>query len=484
MMTPDMDLRTAPPRRSAGTTVLDPRLDGSFRGSPSLSTPRPARRATPGPAGRPTARPTSASPAPPPGARSSAPRRLSVGVLAGALTMFVVALLDTVTGAQVPVLGSFAALPVPVGQEQVVDAAPPPTTPGTCLAWTHADASDTRVVDCGQTHLFEQAGTIQLSDQKELPDDSGWRQLVRERCDPVVREYLGGRFDPDGRYRVGALKPSPAKWNAGDRELRCGLQSASRSGALYPMTGRAADQDQAAVHDTGTCLAIDGRTIGDPVDCARSHAVETVGVVDLAAKFDPDRTGKAFPAVDAQDEFLQTQCTKIATSYAGGDEVITGKKLTVYWDNLTEESWKAGSRRVNCNLAALLPDRSGFAPVTGSVRGPVTVGETAAPPATDTPEPGVPVAVPPPAGPPATPAPSTPTPGASATATPPPAKDGPPQEETSTAKPEPKPEPAPPADATPPVQAPDIPTPPVTATLPAPPPDLAGTLRGATAPLR
>ena len=314
--------------------------------------------------------------------------------------MFVVALLDTVTGAQVPVLGSFAALPAPAGDQEIVSLTTPPATPGTCLSWTRPDASDTRVVDCTQTHLFEQAGTVALTDQKELPDDSRWRQLVRERCDPVVRDYLGGKFDPDGRFRVGALKPSPTKWAQGDRELRCGLQSASRSGALYPMTGRAHDQDQSAVHDPGTCLGIDGRTIGDPVDCTGPHAVEAVGVVDLGAKFDDK-----FPAVDAQDEFLQTECTKIATGYAGGDDVITAKKLTVYWDNVTEDSWKAGTRRVNCNLAALLPDRSGFAPVTGSVRGPVTVGDTPAPPAANTPEPGVPAQVPPvtPAPPPATP---------------------------------------------------------------------------------
>ena len=48
--------------------------------------------------------------------------------------------------------------------------------------------------------------------------------------------------------------------------------------------------------------------------------------------------------------------------------MIGDKKLTVYWDNLTEDSWKAGTRKVNCNLAALLPDRSGFAPVTGTVK--------------------------------------------------------------------------------------------------------------------
>ena len=361
MMTVDMDHRSAPQHRSAGSPVLAPRFDGPPRGT----------------------RPRSAS------SQFDASRRLAAGVLTGALTMLVVALLDTVTGAQVPVLGSFAALPAPAGQE-ILDVAAPPATPGTCLNWTRADASDTRAVDCTQAHLFEQAGTVLLADQKDLPDDGRWRQLVRERCDPVVKQYLSGRFDPDGRFRIGALKPSPTKWAQGDRELRCGLQSASRSGALYPMAGKAVEQDQAAVHAPGTCLGIDGRTIGDPVDCTGPHAVEAVGVVDLGKKFDDD-----FPAVDAQDDFLQTECTKIATGYAGGEDTIGDKKLTVYWDNLTEDSWKAGTRRVNCNLAALLPDRSGFAPVVGTVRGAVTVGDAPAPPSTNNPEPGVPAQVPP-----------------------------------------------------------------------------------------
>ena len=259
MMTIDMD-HSAPQRRSAGSPVSAPRIDGPPRG-------------------------TRQRPAP---VQFAAPRRLAAGVLAGALTMLVVALLDTVTGAQVPVLGSFASLPSPAGQPEVVELAAPPATPGTCLNWTRADASDTHAVDCTQAHLFEQAGTVLLADQTELPDDGRWRQLVRERCDPVVKQYLGGRFDPDGRFRIGALKPSPAKWTQGDRELRCGLQSASRSGALYPMAGKAVEQDQSAVHAPGTCLGIDGRTIGDPVDCAGPHAVEAVGVVDLAKKFDAE----------------------------------------------------------------------------------------------------------------------------------------------------------------------------------------------------
>jgi Septum formation len=312
-------------------------------------------------------------------------RRIVYGVLVGAMTMLAVATLDTFAGATVPVLGTIAALPGPISAPAVVEVPAPPAQPGTCLNWTRPDAADAAVVDCKQTHLFEQAGTVALVDQPTLPDDQQWRQLVKERCDPLVGNYLKGKLDPDGIFRIGALKPSAAKWKEGDRELRCGLQRSSQSGALYPMSGTVADSDQSDIQQPGGCLAIDGRGVGDPTSCSGPHAVEIVGVVDLSQKFNGP-----FPAVADQDAYLQPTCAKIASGYAGGDKVIADKKLTVYWDNVTGDSWKAGSRKVNCNLAALLPDRSGFAPVTGSVKGAVTVGDEPAPPVTDTPAPGSP----------------------------------------------------------------------------------------------
>src|SRR6185312_8824064 len=226
---------------------------------------------------------------------------------------------------------------------------------------------------------------VALADQAVLPDDQKMRQLVNERCTPVVVQYLGGQFDPVGRYRVGALKPSAAKWDQGNRDLRCGLQSASRSGALYPMVGKASDSDQSNVQEPGTCLAIDGKTIGDPVSCSGVHAVETVGVVDLSGQFP-----EAFPQVGDQDGFLQPECARVAGEYLGDPAAIAAKGLTVYWDNITEESWAAGTRKVNCNLAALLPDRSGFAPITGAAKGTVVVGGEPAAPSVNTPAPGVP----------------------------------------------------------------------------------------------
>jgi Septum formation len=365
MMTIDMDrLPTAPGPDSPRTSGRS--ADGAGRpGAPQPPHRAPADEAAPD--------------------QSRTVRRIVAGVVIGALTMFGVATLDTFAGATVPVLGTFAALPAPDDEPEVVEVPAPPSQPGTCLSWSRADAADAQVVDCTQPHLFEQSGSIAVTDQPTLPDDRQWRQLVKERCTPVVLKYLNNKFDPDGRYRVGALKPSSAKWTEGDRELRCGLQSASQSGALYPIAGKVADGDQASVQEPGTCLAIDGREIGDPVDCAKPHAVETVGIVDVSKKF-----ASTFPAVADQDAFLQPECDKVAKAYAGSPDAITQKKLTVYWDNITQDSWDAGTRKVNCNLAALLPDRSGFAPVTGSVKGAVAVGSTPAPPASDTPDPGVP----------------------------------------------------------------------------------------------
>ena len=397
-------------------------------------------------------------PAPPAPRTSSQPpdrttlpyRRIVYGVLVGALTMFAVAILDTVAGATVPVLGTIAALPGPTGESSVVEVPAPPSQPGTCLNWSRPDAADAAVVDCGQAHLFEQAGSVALTDQPALPDDQQWRQLVKERCDPIVTAYLKGKLDPDGRYRIGALKPSAVKWREGDRELRCGLQRSSQSGAFFAMNGRVADTDQSDVQQPGTCLAIDGRGVGDPTDCGGPHAVETVGVVDLTQKWNG-----AFPAVADQDAFLQPACAKVAADYAGGDQVITAKKLTVYWDNVTEDSWKAGSRKVNCNLAALLPDRSGFAPVTGSVKGAVTVGDEPAPPVSSAPDSPTPPAPSPSAGATTTEDEATPTASESPS---PSGPSGPPSDEATappppTSKPPLLPVPSVPAPLLPPAPA-------------------------------
>ena len=311
-----------------------------------------------------------------------------VGLLLGAAVMLVVAALNDVAGTKVPVLSTLASAPVPDDKRPLADRKPPPATAGTCLSWKRSDAADATTVDCSRQHLFEQAGPVQLADFKPgtpIPDNQRFRTLVNERCTPLVIKYLNGKYDPDGAFRAGALKPSQKSWNSGDRTLRCGLQRFSRSGALYPIVGKVAGQDQADIRPAGTCLGIDGRFIGDPVDCSLPHAVESVGWIDLSPKF-----ADKFPSVGDQDAYLQPACSKLAADYAGGDNALSAKKLSVLWDNLTTESWAAGTRKVGCNLAAQLPDRSGFAPVTGSVKGPVQIGDKPAPPAEARVPPGAP----------------------------------------------------------------------------------------------
>lgn len=315
------------------------------------------------------------------GRRRLGPRQfcIVIGLLIGAAVMLVVATLNDVVGARVPVLSTLASAPVPENERPLSERTPPPPTPGTCLIWQRADAADATTVDCSRQHLFEQAGPVQLTDFNPgvpLPTNQRFRELVNERCTPLVVNYLTGKYDPSGAFRAGALKPSEKSWSDGDRTLRCGLQRFSRSGALYPIMGKVAAQDQADIRPPGTCLGIDGRFIGDPVDCALPHAEESVGAIDMTQKF-KDK----FPSANDQDGFLQPACTKLAADYSGGGNVISDKKLVVIWNNLTQQSWSAGTRKVACNLAAVLPDKSGYAPIIGSVKGPVQIGDKPAPPA-------------------------------------------------------------------------------------------------------
>ncbi|MGH3933489.1 MAG: septum formation family protein, partial [Pseudonocardiaceae bacterium] len=301
--------------------------------------------------------------------RSRSVRLIAGGAVLGALVALAAAAVPTRPG---------ALLTVVVPDPAVTSSAQPLRAPvHTCLTWQAPDAADAIAVSCAQPHLFEVTGTLDLVDfdaQAPFPDQARWEKLVVERCTQRTIQALADRFDPFGRFTVGAIKPSEAGWLRGDRTLRCGVQTAGRTGTLFPTTGSVLEQDQSDVHPPGICLGNDGKAVGDPVDCASPHAVELVGVVDLKGS-SPD----AYPDEAAQDRVLNTECTRLAKEFAGGPSVAANKGLTLFWQTLRVESWTAGSTRVDCQLGAFLPDRSGFAPVTGSVKGEVKVGKEAAP---------------------------------------------------------------------------------------------------------
>jgi hypothetical protein len=321
----------------------------------------------------PMSRPTATAPgqpAPDQARSSRSTRRIAVGAVLGALTaLVIVAIRGGVGGALLFVRDD----PAPAAHNQSLRA-----PVHSCLTWAREDAADARLVDCAQPHLFEVTTTVDLDEfgaGTPFPDAARWQELVTSRCTQRTTEALANRFDPFGRFIVGAIKPSADSWQRGDRTLRCGVQSAGRSGELFATTGSVLYQDQSDVHPPGTCLGNDGKAVGDPVDCSGPHSVEIVGVVDLKAAFPG-----AYPDEAAQDGVLETECTRLAAEFAGGPAVVAEKKLTLFWETLRPESWQAGSTRVDCRLGAFLPDRSGFAPVTGSVTGRVEVGTEPAPP--------------------------------------------------------------------------------------------------------
>jgi hypothetical protein len=238
--------------------------------------------------------------------------------------------------------------------------------PHTCLTWAHPDAGDAHKVDCVLPHLFEVTSVADISSEypagAPVPSLDLWQQISQAKCAGDVETYLGKHLDPYGRLTVSLLRPTTGQWADGQRELRCGLQWTGPGGGLQPTSGAAAQQEQSLVWEPGTCLALTGKTVGDPIDCAKPHSYEIVAKLDLKSKF----TG-SYPKQDDQQAWLDTECAKSAADYTSGGD-LAAKNLILTWDVREQESWDAGSTLVNCKVGAKLEDGSGLAPVVGSIK--------------------------------------------------------------------------------------------------------------------
>ncbi|WP_007025274.1 septum formation family protein [Saccharomonospora iraqiensis] len=240
--------------------------------------------------------------------------------------------------------------------------------PGSCLNWSEPDASDVAEVSCDEEHLFEVVGLADVSDEygttAALPDAEQWRTLTDERCGELTEEYLEQPLDPEGRLSIGMLRPDDQQWEDGDRTMHCGLQWVGPGGGLQTLTEPAAETDQSYVWDTGTCLGIVDKSVGDPVSCSEAHSYEIVGVVDLRDEFEE------FPTEEDQHDWLDPTCSGVLEDYTGGRNAaeLAEDGLILTWDLRSEASWDAGSSLVNCKVGAVLEDDSGLAQVQGSVR--------------------------------------------------------------------------------------------------------------------
>ncbi|MEV5296664.1 septum formation family protein [Amycolatopsis methanolica] len=249
--------------------------------------------------------------------------------------------------------------------------------PGSCVTWTMPDVSDIHVVPCTQPHLYEVTGVVNIGDKyppnAPAPTVDQWRDIALERCTAGVETYLNEQLDPFGRFTVSALRPGNDEWADGDRDMRCVLQWAAPGGKLEPIIGNAAGQSQSAVWEPGTCLALVDKTVGNPIDCAQPHSYEIVATLDLKTKFQD-----GYPSQNDQKIWLDTECNRAVQDYAGEVD-LAAQKLILTWDIREQESWDAGSTLVNCKVGAKLPDNSGLAPVTGSIRKAGTPAPPASP---------------------------------------------------------------------------------------------------------
>jgi hypothetical protein len=240
---------------------------------------------------------------------------------------------------------------------------------GDCLTWPAGKPDRPAAVDCRGDHLFEVADAVAID---TLTDASGTdpaarlQQFFRDICPPAVNRYLGGRFDPDGRFGIGMVwSPSGPEPQAGG-QLLCGLQL-SHPGASSVFQGRVRDLDQSAVWPAGTCLGIlDGNVTDVPVDCASPHAMEITGAVSLADAF----SGPP-PAIAAQDGVVRGGCGAVTDAYLS-PLPLAATSLTVRYTPIAPASWEAGSRQIACRLAS--PESDGrWATLVGSARTGVTI---------------------------------------------------------------------------------------------------------------
>ena len=268
--------------------------------------------------------PRPAPPAPRTPDRATLPyRRIVYGVLVGALTMLAVATLDTFAGATVPVLGTFAALPGAAGPAAVVEVPAPPRSPGTCLNWTRPDAADTEVVDCAPDPPVRAGGL----GPARRPAHAARRPAVAPARQRAVR--------PDRHRLPGAASSTPTAGTGSARSSR-----RPRSGARATASCAAACSALAV----GRALPDErqGRRAG-PVRGARSPA--PASAIDGRSDRRPGRLRRAArggdgrrrrpraevrrrrsPPSTTRTRTCSRRARRIATEYAGGDEVIADEE--------------------------------------------------------------------------------------------------------------------------------------------------------------
>jgi predicted heme/steroid binding protein len=259
---------------------------------------------------------------------------------------------------------------------------------GDCLTWPDRFPGAVQIVDCKDDHRFEVAESLDLSTfpgseygpDAAAPSAARIKQISQEQCQNAAHEYLGPRFDPNGKFTVSLVWAGDKAWKqTGQRRMLCGLQLPGPNNQQLTYKGRVADIDQSKVWPTGTCIGVDPATnqpTDAPVDCSAPHAMEVTGAVNLADKFHD-----ALPPDQQQDAFIKDACTKMTDAYLAPNQ-LRNTTLTLIYSTPSPPSWAAGSRQVSCSIGSSLGN-GGWSTLVNSAKGPLVINgqSPVAPPA-------------------------------------------------------------------------------------------------------
>lgn len=195
---------------------------------------------------------------------------------------------------------------------------------GQCLTWDQGGAGATsqraETVPCEEEHLREVVGLLSLDDVRGgYPSEQEWDHL-EDRCIAVVERHLGRYVNSFLHPLVHpTIKPSPASWAAGDRELVCevGLRQvdlvAKRARLRPAFRGRVVDLGIVSPFVAGDCIrAAVGGELGT-VPCDEPHRYEVTGIVDLR---DPATTATEAAEVVAIEREV---CPEQLRAHLGGE---------------------------------------------------------------------------------------------------------------------------------------------------------------------
>jgi predicted heme/steroid binding protein len=210
--------------------------------------------------------------------------------------------------------------------------------------------------------------------------------LQQQPCQLTVQQYLGNRYDPNGKFTTSVLW-SDASQQSGSRQLLCGLQLAGADKQPIAFKGKVAALDQSKVWPAGTCLGIDSSSqqpTDIPVDCSAPHSEEVTGTVNLAEKF-----SGAPPAQPDQDAFIKDACARTTDAYLS-PVALASTGLALMYSTVPLPSWMAGSHQVSCRIG--LPQEGGdWAVLIGTAKDRLLINGQllAAAPTTTEPSPNV-----------------------------------------------------------------------------------------------